>query len=93
MLSSAQRGRAASEWAQMGPATAAGSGEGGREGLGHPAPSPSLTSAGGGLLAEVMTCCFLLSSIFSNASVIQRPTAKGNGIPYEGTAHDFIASP
>lgn len=72
----------------MGPATAAGSGEGvvggegGREGLGHPAPSPSLTSAGGGLLAEVMTCCFVLSSIFSNASVIQRPTAKGNGIPY-----------
>lgn len=54
----------------------------GREGLGHPAPSPSLTSAGGGLLAEVMTCCFVLSSIFSNASVIQRPTAKGNGIPY-----------
>lgn len=53
----------------------------GREGLGHPAPLLSPTSAGGGLLAEVMADCLVLS-VFSNTSVIQRPTAKGNGIPY-----------
>lgn len=51
MLSSAQRGRAASEWAQMGPATAAGSREGGREGgralgtLPHRRPSHLLGEA------------------------------------------------
>lgn len=61
-------GRAASEREQMGVATAAEQLALVRVwwvGLGGPGhPSPSLTSAGGGLLAKLMPCCFVFSVLF-----------------------------